>query len=410
MDGWAVAGEYDGYRLVGESRAGHAYGDALDAGEAVAISTGAVVPQGATAVVRREKAEATHDRLTIRDYREGRDIRARGCDFLRGATLATQGERLDHFAIARLAAGGFGQTPVYLAPSIALLATGDEIVPAGKPALEGQNYDALTPAIEARLTSCRFAVHPLGRVPDCDGAILEAVRGMDAGLVIITGGASGGKHDRVRQALDPLGLKVIVPKIAMRPGKPFWFGKLADGRLVFGLPGNPVAALLCLELFVLPALWTLAGERERPSWRPAAIAGDAPSPKAGYSDEKLVFSRTGSDGIRPLGGQDSAALMPLSGIDSILRTSAAERPLIRLLNIEAANPIIAHANNRTRGTAMRVSHEARSARMAKPISRMWWPRIKARLFPIGVTCTFCGFGNNGSAFGTGHCACCNRPL
>jgi len=326
MDGWMVVGEHAAYRVVGESRAGAAYLDTLRDGEAVVISTGAVVPRGATALIRREQGFAADGALRIGAYHPGRDVRPRGCDFRAGDVLLGEGQVIDHLDIARVAAAGIATLAVRAAPQVALLATGDEITPGGQEAGAFGNYDALSPAILARLGD---GARHLGIVRDMDGAIAERIAACDADVMIVIGGASGGRHDRVRHALGELGLQVMVPSVAMRPGKPFWCGLIEGGRVVFGLPGNPVAALVALELFVLPALMAMAGARPARDW----IDLEDEAPLAGaYARVRFARWEMGAGGlaVRALGQGDSAALMPLAGANGVIRHDGAGARLLPL--------------------------------------------------------------------------------
>lgn len=320
MDGWAVAGDHGAYRVVGESRAGAAYPLPLRDGEAVGISTGAAVPPGAIALVRREQGRETGGMLDIADCRPGRDIRPRGCDFRAGALLLDEGQVIGHLDIARLAAAGMAWVGVCAGPAVALLATGDEIIPGGGEAGPYGNYDALSPAILARLGP---GARHLGIAGDRDGAIQGRLAACDADVVIVIGGASGGRHDRVRHALGDLGLHVMVPGVAMRPGKPFWCGMMDGGRMVFGLPGNPVAALVALELFVRPALAAMARRRLDHVW--IALHDAAQAIEATGECARVRFARWWLDGdgrlaAEALGQGDSAALLPLAGANGLIRS------------------------------------------------------------------------------------------
>ncbi|WP_395335853.1 molybdopterin molybdotransferase MoeA [Novosphingobium sp. BL-8H] len=319
MDGWAVAdgaGAHE-YRIVGESRAGVGFDRAIEAGEAVHISTGAVIPQGATAIVRRERGMVRGQTLIAGEIAPGRDMRQRGCDFRKGDLLLAAGRQIDHFDIARLAASGLAHLCVARRPNLALLATGDEIVVSGAVAGPGGNYDALSPALWARMTQLGATITDLGVAPDHDGSIFDRAISSDARLLIVTGGASGGRHDRVRAALGPMGLEVLVPAVRMRPGKPFWFGRWGrDGeRLVVGLPGNPVAALAALELFVVPTLMAAQGLSPVMAWRPCASM----PVRAGTGGERVRFARRSGDGVDIIGMEDSAALSPLLGANALCR-------------------------------------------------------------------------------------------
>lgn len=315
MDGWVVCGQAGAYRVVGESRAGAPYGPAMAEGEAVAISTGAVVPEGASALVRREQGFEDGGQLTIAAYRPGRDMRLRGSDFRRGDVLVSAGRVVDHLDIARVAAAGIDEIVVRRVLRVALLATGDEIVPGGGEPGPAGSYDALSPAIMARIGGvAALGIASLGVARDADDDIAGRVSASDAQVVIVIGGASGGRHDRVRHALGELGLAVLVPCVAMRPGKPFWCGHLEGGGFVFGLPGNPVAALVALELFVMPAL----GGGEPQGWI------DLPPREIGEGCTRMRFARwsVGTDGrihAEALGQGDSAALAPLAGANGVMQ-------------------------------------------------------------------------------------------
>lgn len=321
MDGWAIcAGTGAAYYIVGESRAGWGFADRLAPGQAVRISTGAPMPAGATALVRRERGRIAGQMLQVEDCRSGRDIRSQGCDFHAGALLVPAGKRLDPFDLARMAASGIDRLAVWQRPQVAILATGDEITPVGVAPDAFGNHDALSPALQARLTQLGAQATHLGIARDDDGDIADRIAASDAALFLVVGGASGGRHDRVRAALSDTGLSVLVPHVGMRPGKPFWFGRLARKRFLFGLPGNPVAALVALELFVVPALRALQGLPAQPDWIDVAMP-DLPV-VAGHEHVRFAhmgWSRQGVLQVEPLGQSDSAALRPLLGANALLR-------------------------------------------------------------------------------------------
>jgi len=316
MDGWAVNGSGDGgYRIVGESRAGRAFGRVLGEGEAIHISTGAKIPAGAAAIVRRENGRVAAGVLIAQGVAPGRDMRLRGCDFRRGDPLLHAGRRLDHFDIARLAASGLDRLHVNSVPRVALLATGNEIVRPGRTAPAEGNYDALSFALWARLTQLGVTVTDLGSAEDSDAAIRERAVSAGADILIVIGGASGGRHDRARAAFAPHGLEVMVPAVRMKPGKPFWFGRYDGRRLVAGLPGNPVAALAALELFIVPALLAVQGRPAAFRWEPCA----APAQGVPGGAERVRFARRGATGTEVIDCDDSAALSPLAGADALCR-------------------------------------------------------------------------------------------
>lgn len=339
MDGWAVSGVHQTYQLVGESRAGAGFAGTLADGQAVRISTGAVMPAGADALVRREQGREQERLVQVAACRPGRDIRQRGCDFRQGDVLLAAGRVIDHLDVARVAAAGLAYLPVTHLPRVAVLATGDEIVPAGCRIGAAGNYDALSPALLGRLRGMGIPADHLGIAGDSEAAIAARLAGLcsdeAAEVLIVIGGASGGRHDRVRHALAARGLSVMVPGVAMRPGKPFWCGVMDGGRLVFGLPGNPVAALVALELFVVPALRAMMGVRMDDACAQRWI--DLPDHPAGDAGEaaRVRFARWGLDWAgrvqaQVLGEDDSAALSPLGGANGLIRTGEGA-PCARLL-------------------------------------------------------------------------------
>lgn len=334
MDGWAVresaSGPSGAYRIVGESRAGHAFEGPFAHGEAIHVSTGAVFPSEADRLVRREYGRVVEGVLRCEVAAPeavcpGRDIRRRGCDFREGDRLLATGRRIDHLDIARVAASGIGAVSVWRAPRVGLLATGDEIMVPGTPARPSGNYDALSPALWARLRQIGVVMHDLGIAGDDDAAIAGRAMAADIDVLVVIGGASGGRHDRVRTALDAHHLRVLVPGVRMRPGKPFWFGRCDDGRLVVGLPGNPVAALIAAELFLIPALLRVQGLPDDLNWTP--IPG---KPADGPFDKVRFCRKDGDAPPRISGGSDSAALSPVFDADALHRTGPTGTSICRL--------------------------------------------------------------------------------
>jgi molybdopterin molybdotransferase len=322
MDGWAVSGVAAGlYRIVGESRAGAGYGSGLAAGQAVAISTGAPMPAGAVRVVRREQATDRGRLIEVPVGGAMADVRPCGSDFLAGTPLARQGERIDHLAVARLAAGGLSAVRVAKRPIVAILATGDELVSPGKAPRADQIFDALSLPVGLRAQSTGAVIggsQRIGDDPDLLAGVLDRLLPTD--ILVMIGGASGGRHDHARAALAARGYSMVVPAVLMKPGKPFWCAFGSDGSVVIGLPGNPVAALACVELLLVPLIRAWQGDTD-----PAPVIE---LPSATRSDpavyEKVVFCRHEPIGstVTVLGGADSAALSPVSGANGVLRTSA----------------------------------------------------------------------------------------
>lgn len=248
-------------KVIGISAAGHGFKGHVTSGEAVRIFTGAPLPKGTDAVVIQENtAVSAPSQVTIlHPVREAQNVRSRGLDFKRGETLLTAGTRLNARDIGLAGAANAGQVRVVRKPMVAVFATGDELVaPGGRPnpdQIVSSNSQALVALVR------HFGGDPLdlGIVPDKLKATERTIaRAAGADILVTTGGASVGDHDFVQQALKNAGVRIDFWKIAMRPGKPFMYGR--KGRQhVMGLPGNPVSALVCARLFLKPLIDALLG-------------------------------------------------------------------------------------------------------------------------------------------------------
>ena len=267
MDGYAVrlcdadrAGAT--LRMIGESPAGHPFGGRINAGEAVRIFTGAVVPEGADAILIQENAKAHGNDVVSANTASRKHIRPAGLDFGSGSVLAVAGRRLTARDLSLLAAGDIAALDVRRKPRIAFAATGDELSRPGEPRKPGGIVASSGYGLSTLLASWGGEAHDLGILPDRAEAI-AALPALAAGadLIVTLGGASVGDHDLVRSALEPKGFVLDFWKIAMRPGKPLIFGRLGATPFI-GLPGNPVSALVCALLFVRPAVAAMLGVRE----------------------------------------------------------------------------------------------------------------------------------------------------
>ena len=321
MDGWAVAGDGEAFDIVGESAAGHGYGQPLAAGQAVRIFTGAPVPSGATRIVIQEVATRDGARLNTppRDERP-RHIRPAGGDFHAGEVLLRPGMRLDPWRLSLAAAAGRASLSLAARPQVVLLSTGEEIIPAGAAPTPDQIFDSGGPTLEALNAGWGGQVRRLTSVGD-DADIIADVLGAAGGELIVTlGGASVGDHDLVKPALARLGLELAVETIRVRPGKPTWFGRLADGRRVLGLPGNPASALVCAELFLRPLLNALQGAEPSPRMATARLA----VPLAA-NDAREHWARARSeirDGVlfvTPMDNQDSSLVTVFAEANALMR-------------------------------------------------------------------------------------------
>lgn len=265
MDGYAVhaadvAEMPARLTLIGTSAAGHRFTGRLATGQCVRIFTGAPMPRGADAVVIQENTEAAGQAITVlQPVRVQQNVRLSGLDFRRGDQLLPAGLRLNARDIGLAAAANAGTLAVRRRPVVAILATGDELVlPGAKPGPD-QIVSSNSNALAAMAAHFGAEVVNLGIVADTLKATERAIaRAAQADVLLTTGGASVGDHDYVQEALKNSGVKIGFWKIAMRPGKPFMYGR-RKGQHVLGLPGNPVSALVCARLFLKPLLDGLLG-------------------------------------------------------------------------------------------------------------------------------------------------------
>ncbi|HEX5279354.1 MAG TPA: gephyrin-like molybdotransferase Glp [Micropepsaceae bacterium] len=264
MDGYAVraadAAPDSRLKVIGESPAGKPFGGDVGEMEAVRIFTGGVMPSGADAVVIQEDVRRTDDLITISEApKPGENIRARGLDFCNGEILIPSGKRLTARDIAVIAAADVPVVRVTRKPRVVLFATGDELSRPGEPRKDGGIVASSTYAIQAMIRNWGGEAIDGGILPDRIEAFESLPRlTKDANLIVTQGGASVGDHDLVQAALGRHGFVLDFWKIAMRPGKPLIFGRMGDTPLI-GLPGNPVSAMVCAQLFIRPAIAKMLG-------------------------------------------------------------------------------------------------------------------------------------------------------
>jgi len=306
MDGYAVrAADTPGpLNVVGHSAAGKPETHALGIGEAIEISTGAVVPEGADAVV---PVERTSGAVEVEGVRPGENVRPRGGDARTGDVVVERGDVLRPAQLGALAAAGVVLVRCTRQPRVSVLATGSELRAPGEELAPGEIYESNTVLLAAQLASAGAEVTVLHSVGDDERATRDALeRGLDSDVLVTSGGVSVGPHDLVRGALSELGTQEVFWRVAVKPGKPIAFA-VRGGTLVFGLPGNPVSSLVGFELFVRPALLALQGARDPgPAYLPGRLG--AAVERSEHRDQ-LVRARTRSEGgavvLDPLTGQDS---------------------------------------------------------------------------------------------------------
>jgi molybdopterin molybdotransferase len=326
MDGYALRaadGELGAtLTVIGAAPAGHPFAGHVAPGQAVRIFTGSVIPEGADGVLIQEDAERDGDRLTVREaVKPGRHIRRAGQDFAAGQTVIDAPRRLGVRDIGLAAAANHPWLSLHRRPRIAILATGDEIALPGEPIPPGGIISSNAHALAAlvRAGGGEPCVLPIAAdTLDAVGAVADAMAGMD--MLVSTGGASVGDHDLIIAGLKQRGMELDFWKIAMRPGKPLVFGRLGAAPFL-GLPGNPVSAIVCATLFLLPALARLSG---LPAAAPPVAQGIAGAPLAandGRADHLRATLQADDSGqlvATPFPVQDSAMLKRLAHADALI--------------------------------------------------------------------------------------------
>jgi molybdopterin molybdotransferase len=331
MDGYAMRAEDTPgtLRVVGESSAGSPYTGELGRGEAVAISTGAVVPAQADAVVPVENVTVNDEQIEVSSAIDSGFVRDRGSDIARGDLILEAGTRLGSAQIGAAAAVGLGRVLTRRRPTVAVLTTGTELRQPGEPLADGQIYDANGPMLTAALLTSGAGVEHIPAAADTEEAHRAALtRALAHDVVISSGGVSVGSHDLVRSVGRELGVSEVFWRIALRPGKPLAFG-VRDSTLVFGLPGNPVSSLVCFELFVRPALLALQGApRVRPAWT-SGVLGAAVKRNPERDDLIRVRedSSEGSTVLLPVHGQQSHQIAVTAQADALARIPMGEGEL-----------------------------------------------------------------------------------
>lgn len=327
MDGWAVR-EADAYdapaalRIVGESAAGSGWNGVLEPGQAVRISTGAPLPRGADRVVMQEEATRRGDRVSVGPLTgASRFVRPQAADFARGAVLLTPGTRLDPWRLALAAAAGRSELEVGVRPRIVVVPTGDEVADLGTVPGPWQIFDSAGAGLTAWFGARGCDAVRCGALPDDRAAVTAALTSLACDLLVTIGGASVGDHDVVKPALRDLGLQMVVEGVAVRPGKPVWFGVLPDGRRIFGLPGNPVSAMVCAELFGRSIVTAMQGEAVAHTMMRARLA--SPLPSNGLREHYMRAAiRIGADGglvAEAASDQDSSLVSVLASAGGLIR-------------------------------------------------------------------------------------------
>jgi molybdopterin molybdotransferase len=329
MDGYAVvadsATKHTRLKIVGEQPAGVSKNLSLSAGEAVRIFTGAPMPKGADAVVMQEETQRDGDFLLVRTKQisEGDFVRQAGADLAIGQQIIKRGTRLCPTTLALLASQGMRSVTVGKRAQVAIVTTGDELVAPGKNLQAGQIFESNGVMVTALVVQAGADLRMRRHCGDHFHALCEALRdATQHDVAIISGGVSVGERDFVREALQEIGAEIDLWRVAVKPGKPFLFGKRDQCR-IFGLPGNPVSTFVTFLIFVRPVLLRMMGAADIGLPRARVrlgheITGDETRPH--------YFRGELEDGqFKVVGRQESHALFGLARASALLRVKPQEK-------------------------------------------------------------------------------------
>ena len=335
MDGYAVTAGPAGRRLtlVGESRAGTPSPVPVADGQAVRISTGAAVPAGATAVIPQELVTTDGDDAIElgAGVARGEHVRGPGEDMRDGTVVLSAGQRMHPVALGVAVAAGAGALTVMRRPRVSVLCTGDELRAPGEALGPGEIHNSNAPMLTGLARAGGAVAAPAVRLPDDRPATEQGIAAAldHSDVVILSGGVSVGPHDHVKPAMESLGVKEVFWGVALQPGKPTWFGVHPGGALVFGLPGNPVSAVVTFSLFADPALAALQGAHPPQPPLPAAVLATDVRRNARREQAVRVTLDYAGGNVRatPNGAQGSHILSSLLGADALAMIPAGEGAL-----------------------------------------------------------------------------------
>jgi molybdopterin molybdotransferase len=322
MDGYAVIAKevQRGTRLkvVGEQSAGPDRQFRVESGTALRIFTGAPLPDGADAVLMQEDAERIENEIIVgADLHSGENVRLRGGDLCEGQKLAERGTRLNAQRLALFASQGLSRVTVYRRPSVSVVVTGSELRKSSEPLGPGEIYETNGIMVCELVRQCGGLPVHFDPIPDDEKAHIQALGdGLHSDVLVVAGGVSVGEKDLVKPILRKLGAEIELWRVAVRPGKPFLFGRL-NRTLIFGLPGNPVSAFVTFTLFVRRALLRLQGWNGEPNVWTRVVAAH-PLRNQGERPHYVRGKVTGNS-FALIGPQESHALFALSQADALVR-------------------------------------------------------------------------------------------
>jgi molybdopterin molybdotransferase len=331
MDGYAVVAESAGkdarLKIVGEQPAGRSRNLSLSTGEAVRIFTGAPIPTGADAIVMQEETERESDFVLIRaeQISVGDFVRKAGADLATGQQILKRGDRIRAVTLGLLASQGIESVRVGARAQVAIVTTGDELVTPGKQRRIGEIFESNGVMLDALARNTGVQVTMQKHCPDNFDKLCATLQdAVQHDALIISGGVSVGEHDLVRDALREVGAGIDLWRVAVKPGKPFLFGK-RDRCLIFGLPGNPVSSFVTFLTFVRPALLQMMGAMDDALTLPRTsacltheVVGDETRPH--YFRGELTGTR-----FTVIGRQESHALFGLARANALLRVGPGEK-------------------------------------------------------------------------------------
>src|SRR5438132_1154797 len=327
MDGYAVVAGTCGagkrLRVIGEQPAGLDRQLRVSPGEAIRIFTGAPMPAGADAVVMQEDVTRDGSEIVINaDVDSGDFVRRRGCDLTEGQKIVAKGELIRPATIALLASQGFAEVTVGGEVDAAIISTGDELAELGTELQPGQIYESNSVLLQALLQRCGAAVKSVQHCKDDADSLRKTLEhAIKHSVLVINGGVSVGEHDLVQSTLRSLGAKIDIWRVAIKPGKPFVFGRIRECA-VFGLPGNPVSAFVTFLQFVRPAIFKMMGATKLdlskvPAKLLVDLSNDGDRPH-------YVRGKCENGNFSPVGRQESHALFGLSQSNALFRLAVGE--------------------------------------------------------------------------------------
>ncbi len=318
------------FKIVGIARAGHPFNGVIGEDEAIEIYTGGVMPMGPDCVAMHEDCSRDGNKLRVSaKLTKGSNMRRVGENLTKGETLISQGQMITAALIGQLAASGTSRLSVSRRIRVAIMSTGDELINSGNSVTSGKIFDANRPTLKALLQCNHIDLIDFGIVPDRKNALAEAYEKalQNADVVISSGGASDGIEDHTQNAMRQIGAECVFWRLAMKPGRPMAVGRL-DKKLIFCLPGNPVAAFVCTKLLIVPLLGRASGGAWQSELKIAVPAGFTHRKKPGRAEflrvvleningkqQLLLHGRKGAGVISSLTGADGLVEIPLDSAD-----------------------------------------------------------------------------------------------